>query len=109
MITIVFLEPQHPGNIGAMCRSMANFDLSQLCIINPRCDVFAQEARDRAKHAQNILDRIRIYPSLLAMKEQDHFDYIIGSTGVLGSDYNIPRVPLTPKQFAENPPQAEYP
>ncbi len=101
MISIVFLEPQHPGNIGAICRSMANFEIARLIVINPRCDVFAQEAKDRAKHAQHILNSTTIYPSLLAMKEHEQFDYLIGSTGILGTDYNIPRIPITPQQFAE--------
>ena len=101
MITIIFIEDQNAGNVGAICRSMANFGLDKLIVINPKCDIYSEESRNRAKHAQHILNGIKVYPSIIAMKEKESFDYIVGSTGTLGSDYNIPRVPITPKQFAE--------
>ena len=31
---IVLVEPQHPGNIGAVARAMANFGLDDLAMVN---------------------------------------------------------------------------
>ncbi len=35
MIYVVFVEPETPGNIGFLARTMKNFGLSQLVLINP--------------------------------------------------------------------------
>jgi tRNA/rRNA methyltransferase len=101
MIYIIFLEPQISGNVGAICRSMKNFDLDKLIIINPRCNPKDQDAKNRAKHANNILKSAQIYDSILDMRENMNIDYLVGTTGALGRDYNIPRVPITPEQFAK--------
>ncbi|MBU0461872.1 MAG: RNA methyltransferase, partial [Nanoarchaeota archaeon] len=42
MISIVLLEPENPGNIGAVARSMKNFDFKRLILISPKCDHLAQ-------------------------------------------------------------------
>ena len=34
MLRIVLVEPQHPGNIGAVARVMANFGISDLALVN---------------------------------------------------------------------------
>ncbi|MBS3097166.1 RNA methyltransferase [Candidatus Woesearchaeota archaeon] len=97
MISTILIEPETPGNIGAIARSMKNFDLKNLILINPKCGHLDKEALDRATHAKEILKNaiIKDFPYL---KE---FDYLIATTSQLGTDYNIPRSPITPEQLAE--------
>lgn len=101
MIHIIFLEPQTPGNVGAIARAMKNFNLNSLIIINPKCNVLDKEAKDRAKHAFNVLEKTKIFKSLLEMKEKFNIDYLVGTTSALGTDYNIPRLPISPEEFAK--------
>ena len=96
MIDVVLLEIENPGNLGAIARSMKNFDFKNLVLINPKCEV-TQETKNRAKRAQEILDNIKIK----TIKELKEYDYIIGTTSAIGKDYNIPRVPITPEQLSE--------
>ncbi|MBN2422633.1 TrmJ/YjtD family RNA methyltransferase [Candidatus Woesearchaeota archaeon] len=106
MITLVLIESENSGNLGAIARSMKNFDLSRLILINPKTDHLNDEALGRAKHSKEILKKaiIKDY-SYFTEQSKDSifkdFDLIIGTTSVLGSDYNIPRLPLTPGKLAE--------
>jgi tRNA C32,U32 (ribose-2'-O)-methylase TrmJ len=34
-IAVILVEPQNPGNIGMVCRAMANFGASDLRLVNP--------------------------------------------------------------------------
>lgn len=97
MIQIVFVEPENPGNIGALARVMKNFGFKQLILVNPQCNHLAQDARNRAKHANDVLNNALVVDSLGDLDA----DYIVGSTAKLGTDYNIPRSPLTPADFAK--------
>ena len=93
MISIVLLEPEIPGNLGAIARSMKNFGFEDLIIINPKFDILCEEARNRAKNAQEILENAKI------LKEIPKFDLLIATSGKLGNDANIPRVPITPDKL----------
>jgi len=97
MISIVLAEPETEGNIGAVARVMKNFDFKEMILINPKADHLGREALDRATHAKDILKKAKVKDFSYLKK----FDYLIGTTAMLGSDYNIPRSPLTPEQLAE--------
>jgi tRNA/rRNA methyltransferase len=101
MLHIIFLEPKTSGNVGAIARSMKNFGLKNLVVINPQCDIYDEDASKRAKHAKDVLEDVTIFNSLLEMKQQLKLDYLVGSTGLQGKDYNIPRLPLGPESFAK--------
>ena len=95
MLSIVLIEPSTPGNIGFIARAMKNFGLKDLILINPKCEL-KKEAIWYAKHAKDIIKKSKTKPFSYLKK----FDYLIGTTAIIGSDYNIPRSPLTPKQLA---------
>jgi TrmH family RNA methyltransferase len=97
MISIVFLEPETAGNVGFLARVMKNFGFKDLVLVNPKCDHLAKEALDRATHAKSILKKAKVKP----YKYLKVYDYVVGTTARLGSDYNIPRSPLTPSQFGQ--------
>jgi tRNA/rRNA methyltransferase len=62
-IRIVLVGPMYGGNVGAVCRAMANMGLSDLAIAAPR-PLDLDEARMMACHATDILDRRTDYASL---------------------------------------------
>jgi tRNA/rRNA methyltransferase len=61
---IVLVGVSHPGNLGAICRTMLNYGYADLRLVNPKCSVDNDETRARAKHAQRILDEVKVYTSL---------------------------------------------
>lgn len=96
MISVVLIEPKTQGNIGFIARAMKNFGLKDLVLINPKCDL-KKEALRFAKHASEIVKKAKIKKKSY-LKE---FDYLIGTTAIVSTGYNIPRSPLTPPQLAE--------
>ncbi|NUM81866.1 RNA methyltransferase [bacterium] len=62
-VKIILVEPQTPGNVGAVARAMKNFGLSQLILVNP-CDYLSDEARWMAVHAEEILERAKVVTTL---------------------------------------------
>ncbi|MCK4613391.1 MAG: RNA methyltransferase [Thermoplasmata archaeon] len=59
---VVLVEPMIQGNIGAVARTMMNFCVRELRLVG---DISIQkEARQRAVHAQVVLDNAGFYPTL---------------------------------------------
>lgn len=97
MISVILMQPKLSANIGAIARAMQNFNFNDLILIDPKCNHLSQTARNRAKHANKLLEKAKIKtPSYLKQ-----FDYLIATTAILGSDYNITRSSITPKQLAD--------
>ncbi|MEK6949486.1 MAG: TrmJ/YjtD family RNA methyltransferase [Nanoarchaeota archaeon] len=103
MIEIILMEPRRQGNLGAVARVMKNFSFENLVLINPKCKIGAT-ARKVAKHANNILDKTKIKHINYLKK----IDYLIGTTSILGTDYNIPRNAIDVEQFAEKMSAVNY-
>ena len=78
-LVIILIGTSHPGNLGAICRSMLNYGYDQLRLVNPTCEVDDIEARNRAKHAGSILDNCQTYSSL----EESVMDcsLVVGTSG----------------------------
>lgn len=97
---VIFMEPETPGNIGALARAMNNFGFKELILINPQCEVETGETRARAKHAYETIRNARILPTL--DKIEGEIDHLIGTTGSIPDSYSAQRSYLTPKQLKEN-------
>ncbi len=54
-IRVVLIEPLQGGNVGSVCRAMANMGLSDLALVRPR--PLNEQSRWMACHAQEVLDR----------------------------------------------------
>jgi len=98
MTTIILVEPETPGNIGAVARVMANFGFNKLILVNPQCNHLDEEAKNRAKSGLKILEKAKITKNLKQTCKQFHTT--IATTAMLGTDYNIPRSPLSPEKLA---------
>lgn len=62
-LAIILVEPQSPGNIGMVCRAMANFGVGDLRLVNP-CEYLHPEARKFAVAAHPLLGLARVFPDL---------------------------------------------
>ncbi|AJF07407.1 RNA methyltransferase [Geoalkalibacter subterraneus] len=60
---VILVEPAHPGNIGMVCRAMANFGAHELRLVNP-CAHCHPEAHKFAVFASDLLGQARILASL---------------------------------------------
>lgn len=59
-VRIVLVSPSSPGNVGSVCRAMANMGLSDLVVVAPRCNPTCDEAAAFAAHGARVLERLRI-------------------------------------------------
>lgn len=100
MIYVVFVEPKTPGNIGFLARTMKNFGLSQLVLINP-CEL-EHEAYYQSMHAREIIYNRQEYDSLGEFLQIKGIDFAVGSTGAAGGSYNVPRIAVTPENLAQS-------
>jgi tRNA/rRNA methyltransferase len=98
-IRVILLEPEKSGNIGAVARSMKNFNLSDLRIVNPKAKIDG-EARAYAMRGLSVLESAKIVPSL--EKALKGVDVVVGTSSVEArSSSNVSRVAITPRQLAE--------
>ena len=61
-VCVVLVNPQTDGNIGAVARSMLNFGFTDLRIVGRTPD-WSEEARNRAKNAQTVLEKSQCFES----------------------------------------------
>ena len=103
MISVILVEPENPGNTGAICRSMKNFGFEDLIILGPKFDISDPELKHRAKWANDIIEKAKVleYNQKNLKKIRKDFDYLVSTTARIGRDYNVLRSPITPKQLAE--------
>lgn len=91
-LRVVLVSPQIPGNLGFVARVMANFGVESLTLVGG-CKI-TEEARDRAVHAQHILDRARRVKTLRGALRGAGLS--VGSTSVLAlPDKSLWRNPET--------------
>ena len=99
-LDIVLVGINHPGNLGAVCRTMLNHGFDKLSMVNPNCSPDEEEARNRAKHSGRILDTAKIYNSLDEAVSESSL--VIGTSGKreVGSKV-LKRHFVLPWEFAE--------
>lgn len=96
--SIILIEPKYSGNIGAVARTMMNFDFQNLYLVNP-CEI-NDECYARAMHAQQIIENARIFTTFDEIIPK--FDYLVATSSIdTKSDKKHLRNPLTPDEFAE--------
>jgi tRNA (cytidine32/uridine32-2'-O)-methyltransferase len=94
-IKIVLVEPTHPGNIGAVARSMKTMGLETLVLVNPK-KFPHYEASKRAAGAESVLQTACVVPTL--------DDAIADCSLVLGTsvrDREVSWPTVTPHQAAQ--------
>lgn len=99
-IYIVFVECETPGNIGFLARTMANFGLKNLVLINP--PTLTNEAFYQATHGKYIVENAKIYPSLDDFYQSQRIDFKVATTGMAGGSYNLSRIPIKPEELGKS-------
>lgn len=99
-IYTVFVEPKTPGNIGFLARTMKNFGLKKLTLINP-CKL-ENSAYYQASHARDVVQDANIYDTISEFIEENEITTIVGTTGTAGGSYNIPRITITPEELGKS-------
>jgi len=99
-LEIVLVGINHPGNLGAICRTMLNHGFNKLILVNPNCSPDDEEARNRAKHSGRILDDVKLYNTLESAVSESSL--VIGTSGKreVGSKI-LKRHFVLPWEFAE--------
>jgi TrmH family RNA methyltransferase len=97
---IVFVECETPGNIGFLARTMANFGLKNLVLINP--PKLTKEAYYQATHGKYIVENAKIYPTLDDFYQSQRIDFKVASTGMAGGSYNLARIPIKPEELGKS-------
>ena len=99
-IYIVFVECETPGNVGFLARTMANFGLKNLILINPT--KLTNEAYYQATHGKYIVENAKIYQSLDEFYQSQRIDFKVASTGMAGGSYNLSRIPIRPEELSKS-------
>lgn len=68
-VSVVFVNPKKPVNIGAVARACSCFECVDLRIVNPTCDPLQRSAKQAAKGAQWLLWKASIHDSLASALE----------------------------------------
>ena len=63
-LKIVLVEPNGSLNVGSIARLCANFQVSELRIISPNCNIYSLEAKKMALKGQKYLDNCEIFNNL---------------------------------------------
>ena len=103
MISIILIEPRKQENLGSVARVMKNFAFDNLILIKPKCKI-GVKAFKVAKHGRDVLKKTKIMDFSYLKK----LDYLIGTTAILGTDYNIPRNPISAEQLASKIAKIDY-
>ena len=65
-VRIVVVEPAGALNVGSIARVMKNMGLTELVLVNPKCDRMSEEAIRMAVHAKDVLEKSVVVNSLPA-------------------------------------------
>lgn len=76
MVAIAAVEIEYEMNLGYIARIMKNFDINELLLIKPNCDI--NKAKIYATHGIDILNNAKI----VDLKFLKKFDQIIGTTAI---------------------------
>jgi len=63
-LKIILVEPNGPLNVGSVARLCSNFEVDELRIVSPKCDVFSLEAKKMALKGHKFLDNCKIFINL---------------------------------------------
>ena len=99
-IYIVFVECETPGNVGFLARTMANFGLKNLVLINP--PTLTNEAYYQATHGKYNVENAKIFQTLDEFYQSQRIDFKVASTGMAGGSYNLSRIPLKPEELGKS-------
>ena len=63
-LKVILVEPNGPLNVGSVARLCSNFEVDELRIVSPKCDIFSLEAKKMALKGQKFLNNCKIFDNL---------------------------------------------
>jgi len=63
-LKVILVEPNGPLNVGSVVRLCSNFEVDELRIVSPKCDIFSLDAKKMALKGQKFLDNCKIFCNL---------------------------------------------
>ena len=78
-LKVILVEPNGPLNVGSVARLCSNFEVEELRIVSPKCDIFSLEAKKMALKGQNFLKHCKVFDDL--QKAIFDCDLVLASCG----------------------------
>ena len=63
-LKLILVEPNGSLNVGSVARLCSNFEVDELRIVSPRCDIFSLDAKKMALKGQKFIDNCKIFYNL---------------------------------------------
>jgi len=63
-IKVILVEPNGPLNVGSVARLCSNFEVDELRIVSPKCDIFSLEAKKMALKGQKFLKHCKVFDNI---------------------------------------------
>ena len=63
-LKVILVEPKGTINVGSVARLCSNFEVDELRIVSPKCDIFSLEAKKMALKGQKFLKNCQIFDNL---------------------------------------------
>ena len=63
-LKIILVEPCGPLNVGSIARLCSNFNVDELRIVSPKCDIYSLETKKMALKGINFIKECKIYQSI---------------------------------------------
>jgi len=63
-LKVILVEPNGPLNVGSVARLCSNFEVEELRIVSPKCDIFSLEAKKMALKGQKFLDNCKVFDNI---------------------------------------------
>ena len=63
-LKVILVEPNGPLNVGSVARLCSNFEVDELRIVSPKCDIFSLEAKKMALKGHKFLENCKIFDDL---------------------------------------------
>ena len=60
-LKVILVEPSGPLNVGSVARLCSNFEVDELRIVSPKCDIFSLETKKMALKGQKYLKDCKIF------------------------------------------------
>ncbi len=85
-LKVILVEPNGPLNVGSVARLCSNFEVDELRIVSPKCDIFSLEAKKMALKGHKFLENCKIFDDL--QKAIFDCDLVLASCGRIDLNKN---------------------
>ena len=86
-LIVILVEPNGPLNVGSIARLCSNFDVKELRIVSPKCDIFSLETKKMALKGKNYIDNCKEFTSI--EKSVSDCDLVLATCGRIDLSDNI--------------------